>query len=307
MAPRHFLTDADVTPQEQAEILTLAAEMKADPAAFSTTLSNRILGMIFEKNSTRTRVSFEAGIRQLGGSGIFLSSRDIQLSRGEPVSDTGQVLSRYVDLLMIRTFGHTTVQGLAKASRVPVINGLDDTWHPCQILADLQTLHEAYGRVLGAVVAYVGDGNNMAHSWMLGGAMAGVSVRIICPKGFEPNADIVALAQSKAIAGAQISVCHDLREGVAGADAVYTDVWASMGQEDEAHARRESFMPYQVNSEVMAMASAEAIFLHCLPAHRGEEVSAAVIDGSQSRVFDQAENRLHAQKALMAWLSKASS
>jgi ornithine carbamoyltransferase len=258
--------------------------------------------MIFTKSSTRTRVSFECGIIQLGGQAVFLTSQASQLGRGEPISDTGQVLSRYLDILMIRTFGHDEVTGLAASSRVPVINGLDDVYHPCQVLADLQTIKEQKGSLKGKQLVYVGDGNNMTHSLMLGGALAGMNVRWVGPAGFEPNARVVLQAQDVAKkSGAHIEMTNELA-GAEGADVVYTDVWASMGQEADAEKRRHAFKNYQVNAALMARAKKDAIFLHCLPAHRGEEVSAEVIDGKQSRVFDQAENRLHAQKALMVFL-----
>lgn len=302
MTTRHFLSDLDLSSEEQALVLDRAADMKARPGDFRSALSGKVLAMIFQKSSTRTRVSFEAGMVQLGGHAIFLSPRDIQMGRGEPVSDTGTVLSRYCDAIMIRTFGHDEVETLAKASRVPVVNGLDDLLHPCQALADLQTMREQKGKLQGQQLVYVGDGNNVAHSLMLAGALAGVHTRIVCPKGFEPKAEIVAQAQ-KVGKGTQtrIDVAHELA-AVEGADAVYTDVWASMGQEAEAERRKNAFAGWTVDKKLMQRAKKDAIFLHCLPAHRGEEVSAEVIDGAQSRVFDQAENRLHAQKALLTFL-----
>jgi len=299
MSARHFVTDLDLNHEQQARLLSLAAAVKADPSAYRSALSGKVLAMLFMKRSTRTRVSFESGMIQLGGQAVFLSSADIQVGRGEPIADTGQVLSRYLDIIMIRTFAHDDVRQLADASRVPVINGLDDRYHPCQVLADLQTVREAFGSPEGRRLAYVGDGNNMAHSLMLGGALAGMSVTIVAPAGYHPDEGIVTQAQEIARPrGSNIVVTDDLG-AVDGADAVYTDVWASMGQEEEAAARKKIFAPYQVTSDVMAKAKKDAIFLHCLPAHRGEEVAADVIDGPQSRVFDQAENRLHAQKALM--------
>jgi len=299
---RHFLCDTDLNAEEQALVLDRALAMKQDPKAHRTALAGRVLAMIFQKSSTRTRVSFEAGMVQLGGHAIFLSPRDIQMGRGEPVADTGRVLSRYCDAIMIRTFAHDEVVTLAANSRVPVVNGLDDLLHPCQALADLQTLREARGTAKGQSLVFVGDGNNVAHSLMLAGALAGTSVRIVCPKGYEPKSEIVKDAKAEAHkSGATIDVTHDLA-GVDGADAVYTDVWASMGQEDEAQKRKEAFAGFEVNAKLMKRAKKDAIFLHCLPAHRGEEVAAEVIDGPQSRVFDQAENRLHAQKALLTFL-----
>lgn len=299
---RHFLTDLDLTSAEQASVLDRAILMKQDPDDYRTALGGKVLGMIFTKSSTRTRVSFETGIIQLGGHGIFLSSQVSQVGRGEPITDTGKVLSRYLDLIMIRTFKHQDVQDLAKVSRVPVINGLDDEYHPCQVLADLMTVREYRGTTQGQSLVYIGDGNNMAHSLMLGGALAGMHVRIVSPKSYQPKPEVVSLAQKEGEkTGARIEVTDDLN-GVEGADVVYTDVWASMGQEEEAKKRQEDFAGYEVNAKLMAKAKKDAIFLHCLPAHRGEEVSAEVIDGPQSRVFDQAENRLHAQKALMTFL-----
>lgn len=302
---RHFTRDLDVNSAEQRAILDLAAEMKASPGEFRARLLGKTLAMIFQKSSTRTRVSFETGIAQLGGSGIFLSARDMQLGRGEPITDTGAVLSRYVDLIMIRTYAHDDVQQLASSSRVPVINGLDDVYHPCQILADLQTIREKKGEVRGVQMVYVGDGNNMTHSLMLGGALAGMHVRIVAPAGYQPKAEIVTEAQRVGTdTGAKIEVT-DSMDAVDGADVVVTDTWASMGQEEEHQKRLRDFAGYQVDDAVMARAHNEAIFMHCLPAHRGEEVSHSVIDGPQSVIYDEAENRLHAQKALMAWISEA--
>jgi ornithine carbamoyltransferase len=300
--PRHFLRDTDLTSKEQKHVLDRAVKMKAHPQEFKSALAGKVLAMIFQKSSTRTRVSFEAGMVQLGGHAIFLSSKDIQMGRGEPVSDTGQVLSRYCDAIMIRTFAHDEVQTLARSSRVPVVNGLDDLVHPCQTLADLLTMREAFGELEGKQLVYVGDGNNVAHSLMLGGALAGTHVRIVCPADYAPKAEMVKAAQSVGQqTGAKVEVASDLG-AVEGADAVYTDVWASMGQEGEAEKRKKAFAGWQVDAKLMKRAKKAAIFLHCLPAHRGEEVSAEVIDGRQSRVFDQAENRLHAQKALLTFL-----
>ncbi|MEE8410788.1 MAG: ornithine carbamoyltransferase, partial [Myxococcota bacterium] len=298
---RHFLTDLDLSSQEQAELLGRAIEMKASPGDYARALEGKILGMIFRKSSTRTRVSFEAGMMRLGGGAIFLSSAASQMGRGEPISDTGKVMSRYVDAVMIRTFDHDEVQGLAKAATVPVINGLDDLLHPCQALADLMTMREAFGEVKGRQLVYVGDGNNVANSLMYAGARAGVHVRIVTPDGFAPKPEVVGKAKAEADAtGARIetTTTTDVAAAVEGADVIYTDVWASMGQENEAKARIAKFKGSQVDVALMARAKKDAIFLHCLPAHRGEEVAADVIDGDQSRVFDQAENRLHAQNAL---------
>jgi ornithine carbamoyltransferase len=299
---RHFVSDLDLSADEQSALLGRAAEMKARPGDYSQALAGKVLGMLFRKSSTRTRVSFEAGIAKLGGSGIFLHSAATQVGRGEPISDTGQVMSRYVDLIMIRTFDHEETLGLATSSRVPVINGLDDLLHPCQALADLLTIRESFGELAGRQLVYVGDGNNVAHSLLLAGARAGMHVRIIGPAGHPPNSRVLENATKEAAAtGAKLEVTTEL-DAVAGADVVYTDVWASMGQEDEAKARAEKFQGYQVDATLMERAAEHAIFLHCLPAHRGEEVAAEVIDGPASRVFDQAENRMHVQNALMVFL-----
>lgn len=301
-AARHFVDDLDLSTTEQKELLARALEMKANPGDFRTAMAGKILGMIFQKSSTRTRVSFEAGALQLGGHAIFLSARDIQLGRGEIISDTGQVLSRYLDIIMIRTFAHQEVETLAAHSSVPVINGLDDLLHPCQTLADLLTIYEHKGGVRDVQLAYLGDGNNVAHSLLLGGARAGMHVRVVCPSGFEPKPEILERANEvAATTGSRLEVVAD-KGGVEGADVVYADVWASMGQEKEASERRAALADYQVDAATMKRAKDDAIFLHCLPAHRGEEVTAEVIDGPQSKVFDQAENRLHSQKALMAFL-----
>jgi ornithine carbamoyltransferase len=299
---RHFIADFDISISEQQLLLDRAVEMKAWSSDFGDTLRGKTLGMLFQKSSTRTRVSFEAGMHQLGGHAIFLHTRDNQMGRGETVPDTARVLSRYVDILLIRTFAHAEVEELAANSRVPVINALDDLLHPCQALADLLTIREHRGRLAGAQLVYVGDGNNMAHSLMLAGAMAGLHVRVVAPGTYAPQPDVVQRAQALGSATqARIEVTDSL-DGVDGADVVYTDVWTSMGQEAESARRLQAFHGYQVDTALMRRAQPDAIFLHCLPAHRGEEVAAEVIDGPRSRVFDQAENRLHAQKALMVFL-----
>jgi ornithine carbamoyltransferase len=254
--------------------------------------------MIFTKSSTRTRVSFEVGAAQLGGRGIFLSSRDIQLGRGEPIRDTARVLSRYLDMIVIRTFAHADVEELARYASIPIINGLTDLLHPCQILADLLTVRESLGGWEGKAIAWVGDGNNMAHSWINAAGVLGFELRLACPAGYDPDADI--LKRNQALT--TISLHRDPREAVRGAHVVNTDVWASMGQEEEQKERARAFAGFCVDEALMALAAKGAIFLHCLPAHRGEEVTDAVIEGPQSRVFDEAENRLHAQKALMTML-----
>ncbi len=300
---RDYVNENDWAPVELEGLLDLAAKVKKGPEAYRTALSGKTLAMIFEKSSTRTRVSFEAGMFQLGGAGMFLSSRDLQLGRGEPVSDTARVLSRYVDGIMARVFAQATVEGLAAHASVPVINGLSDLLHPCQALADFQTVRERFGGARGFPLCYVGDGNNVAHSLLVTGAKLGARVAVVTPRGFEPKVEVVGWAQKAAAeTGGAVRVTTSLEEGLAGARAVYTDVWASMGQEEEAVARVKAFRGYAVTARVFGMAAADAIFLHCLPAHRGEEVEASVIDGPASAVFDQAENRLHAQKALLVML-----
>jgi ornithine carbamoyltransferase len=261
-------------------------------------LAGKTLGMIFAKSSTRTRVSFEVGAYQLGGHALFLSSRDIQLGRGEPIRDTARVLSRYLDGIMIRTYDHADAEELARYGSIPVINGLTDLLHPCQVLADLLTVRESLGGWDGKVVAWVGDGNNMANSWINAAGSLGFELRLACPAGYHPNAEILKRNQAKA----KIAVTADPREAVRGAHVVTTDVWASMGQEAEQETRARAFQGYLVDAALMRLADPSAIFLHCLPAHRGEEVSEDVLEGPQSRVWDEAENRLHVQKALMAIL-----
>jgi ornithine carbamoyltransferase len=300
---RDYVNENAWSPADLEAILDLAAKVKKNRQAYRTALAGRTLAMIFEKSSTRTRVSFEAGMYQLGGLGMFLSSRDLQLGRGEPISDTAQVLSRYVDGIMARVFAQATVDGLARHATIPVINGLSDLLHPCQALADFQTVRERFGGTRGFPLCYVGDGNNVAHSLMITGAKLGARVSIVTPKGFEPNAEVVGWAERAAAqTDGAVRVTTSLEEGLSGARAVYTDVWASMGQEAEGAARVKAFDGYAVTARVFAMAARDAIFLHCLPAHRGEEVEASVIDGPSSAVFDQAENRLHAQKALLVTL-----
>ena len=300
---RDYVNENDWKPSEIEALLALAAQMKARPKNYRTALEGKSLAMIFQKSSTRTRVSFEAGMWQLGGLGMFLSARDLQLGRGEPISDTAQVLSRYVDGILARVYAQATVEELARHATVPVVNGLSDLLHPCQALADFQTVRERFGGTRGFPFCYVGDGNNVAHSLLVTGAKLGARVAVVTPPGFEPRPDVLAWARAAASeTGGSILVTQSIEEGVSGARAVYTDVWASMGQEDEAAERAKTFVPYRVTARVMGMAAGDAIFLHCLPAHRGEEVDAAVIDGPASAVFDQAENRLHAQKALLVTL-----
>jgi ornithine carbamoyltransferase len=295
--PRHFLAVPDFTRSELLSLFDLAARMKR-PGYTGKPLAGKTLGMIFAKSSTRTRVSFEVGAYQLGGHALFLSSRDIQLGRGEPIRDTARVLSRYLDGIMIRTFDHADVEELARFATIPVINGLTDLLHPCQLLADLLTVRESIGGWEGKVVAWIGDGNNMANSWLNAAGTLGFELRLACPEGYAPNQEI--LERNRKLT--KVTLSTDPREAVRGAHVVNTDVWASMGQEQEQEERALAFRNYMVDEALMDSADPGAIFLHCLPAHRGEEVSEGVIEGPRSRVWSQAENRLHAQKALMATL-----
>lgn len=300
---RDFLMLVDFTKEELQYLIDLAIELKRMQKAGEThhILKGKTLGMIFEKSSTRTRVSFEVGMYQLGGQGLFLSSNDLQIGRGETIWDTAQTLSRYLDGIMIRTFAHRKVVELARGATVPVINGLTDLSHPCQALADFQTIYEKRGKLEGLKIAYIGDGNNMVHSLMMGSAKLGMHMSIATPVGYEPDADLVEQTMANAAeTGSRIVVCHDPKEAIADADIIYTDVWASMGQEAEQKEREIAFANYQVNDELVKYAKKDFQFMHCLPAHRGEEVSESIIDGEQSIIFDQAENRLHAQKAIMA-------
>lgn len=302
---RDFLSLHDFTPEEIKQILDLADRLKGmqKNGVPHQYLHGKTLGMIFQKSSTRTRVSFEVGMYQLGGQALFLSASDIQLGRGETVPDTARVLSRYVDGIMIRTYAQADVAELARYADVPVINGLTDLLHPCQILADLQTIREKKGTLAGLKLAFVGDGNNIAHSLLFGCAKTGVHISVASPEGYKPDAKIVSLAREDAgLTGSRIEIVTDPAEAVRGADVVVTDVWASMGQESEQQQRAGIFAPYQVNGDLVRHAAGDFIFLHCLPAHRGEEVSADVIDGPHSVAWDEAENRLHAQKAVMALL-----
>ncbi|HEY9150187.1 MAG TPA: ornithine carbamoyltransferase [Gammaproteobacteria bacterium] len=298
MTVRHFLTLLDLSTDELRQLIRRGIELKAlqhrgEP---HESLRGKVLAMIFEKSSTRTRVSFEAGMAQLGGYAMFLSPRDTQLGRGEPVEDSARVLSRMVDIIMIRTFDHDTVERFSAFSLTPVINALTDMHHPCQLLADMQTFHELRGDIRGRTVAWIGDGNNMCQSYIHAATQYDFQLRIACPSGYEPDGGMVAEA------GDRITIVRDPREAARGTHLVVTDVWTSMGQENEQKKRSRTFSPYQVNSAVMKEADPEALFMHCLPAHRGEEVSADVIDGPQSVVWDEAENRLHAQKALLEFL-----
>ncbi|MGI2329733.1 ornithine carbamoyltransferase [Planococcus sp. YIM B11945] len=303
LTQNHLLSLKDYTPEEIFGLLSLAAELKKPENKYLPLLQGKVLGMIFEKSSTRTRVSFEAGMLQLGGHAMYLSTRDIQMGRGETIADTARVLSGYLDGIMIRTFHQSTVQELADHSSIPVINGLTDEFHPCQVLADLLTIHEHFGSFKGKKLAYIGDGNNMANSLMIGAAKAGMDIVVAAPAAYEPAPEMIALAQRIAAeTGANIYVTADPVEAVTGCDVIYTDVWASMGQEQEALERLEHFKSFQVNGQLAQHANPNFIFMHCLPAHREEEVTAEVLEGPHSVVFQQAENRLHAQKALLVAL-----
>ena len=298
MTTRHFLTLFDINAHEAHQLITRAGELKRmqQRGEAHALLPGKVLGMVFEKASTRTRVSFEAGMTQFGGSAIFLSPRDTQLGRGEPIADSVRVISRMVDILMVRTFAHERLLEFARYSSVPVINGLTDYNHPCQLLADMQTFSELRGAIQGRTVAWVGDGNNMCNTYIEAAAVFDFQLRIATPPGFEPDATLCAQYAER------LTLLHDPAEAVGDADLVTTDTWASMGQEAEKQQRETAFAPYQVTSELMAAAKPEALFLHCLPAYRGQEVSAEVIDGPQSGVWEQAENRLHVQKALIELL-----
>lgn len=303
---RHFLTLKDYTKDEILEILSIGLEIKKEVKAkvFKPRLASQTLAMIFEKSSTRTRVSFEVGMYQLGGHALFLSNRDIHLGRGEPVKDTARVISSMCDMVMIRTYEQAMLEEFALHSKVPVINGLSDSYHPVQLLADYMTMIEC-GKDKNPVVAYVGDGNNMTHSWLMLSAKLGFELRVATPKGYE--CDPVIIADALAFAkqsGAKITFTNDPKEAVKGATVVTTDTWISMGQEEEKAQRIKAFEGYIVDEALMALATDDAIFLHCLPAYRGVEVSEGVLDGSQSVIFEEAENRLHAQKGLMVWLDK---
>ncbi|MGC8722809.1 MAG: ornithine carbamoyltransferase [Acidobacteriota bacterium] len=300
MYRKDFISIHDLSPATMDHLLEVALKVKASPEKYEDALVNHTMAMIFEKPSLRTRVSFEAGMTQLGGHAIYLGPNDISLGKRESVPDIARTLDRMVDLIMARTFSHESILQLAQFADIPVINGLSDLLHPCQAVADFQTILEKKGELKGLTLAFVGDGNNVAHSLMFAGAKTGVNVRVLCPEGFDPKPEMLALAREDAReTGATMTVTHDLREGVSGADVIYTDVWASMGQEAEAEKRKAIFRPYQVNAALMAMAKEDAIFMHCLPAHRGEEVTDEVIESWQSVVFDEAENRLHAQKAII--------
>ena len=294
---KHLLKLSDWSAEEIKETLDLADKLKAEKKAGieHPILKGKVLGMIFEKSSTRTRVSFEVGIHDLGGSGLFLSSRDLQIGRGEPIEDTARVLSRYVDLIMIRTFEQEKVEKLAEYGSIPIINGLTDYCHPCQVLADLMTIREYKGKLEGLKLCYIGDGNNMTNSLIVGGIKMGMEVAVACPKGYEPDAEIMKWASENG----KFTCTDNILEAAKGADAVYTDVWASMGQEAEAEERKKIFKGYQINADVMSVAKSDAMVMHCLPAHRGEEITEDVLEAHADEIFDEAENRLHAQKAVL--------
>ena len=298
MSVRHFLTLNDLTPDELQQVLKRGIELKKmqQQGEIFEPLKNQTLAMIFEKSSTRTRISFETGMTQFGGHALFLSSNDTQLGRGEPIEDSARVVSSMVDGIMIRTFGHDIVETFAKHSSVPVINALTDDYHPCQLLADMQTYYEHRGSIQGKTVTWVGDGNNMCHSYINAAAQYGFNLRIACPEGYDPNMDLVEANKDR------VKIVRDVMLAAENSDLLVTDVWASMGQEEEQKLREKAFANYQVNKAVMDNANSDALFMHCLPAHRGEEVSAEVMDAPDSVVWDEAENRLHAQKALLEFL-----
>jgi ornithine carbamoyltransferase len=305
---RHFLRDDDLSPAEQAEVLALAAELKKDPFSRRPLEGPRGVAVIFDKNSTRTRFSFEVGISQLGGHAVVVDARSTQLGRDETLQDTAQVLSRYVEAIVWRTFGQDRLVAMASTASVPVVNALSDEFHPCQVLADLQTIAETKGSLNGLRMSYFGDGaNNMAHSLLLGGVTAGVHVTVAAPDGFTPDPSVLAAAERRAQdTGASVTVTADADAAAKGADVLVTDTWTSMGQEDDGLDRVGPFRPFQINSRLVGLADPEVTVLHCLPAHRGEEITDEVMDGPASVVFDEAENRLHAQKALLVWLLERS-
>ena len=299
---KHLLKLADLSREEILSILNLADQLKYErkQGIFKEYLKGKKLGMIFQKSSTRTRVSFEVGMYELGGNALFLSNRDLQIGRGEPVEDTARVLSRYLDAIMIRTFSQQEVEDLAKYGSIPIINGLTDYCHPCQVLADLMTIRERKGTFKGLKMCFIGDGNNMANSLMVGAVKTGMSFAIACPEGYEPDEKLIAWAKENG----SFTMTRDVKEAAADADVIYTDVWASMGQEEEKAKRAKAFAGYQVNADVMAVAKPDAMVLHCLPAHRGEEITADVFEAHADEIFEEAENRLHAQKAVLCKVMK---
>jgi ornithine carbamoyltransferase len=299
---KHLLKLGDLTREEILSILNLADQLKFERknGIQKEYLKGKHLGMIFQKSSTRTRVSFEVGMTELGGDALFLSNRDLQIGRGEPVQDTARVLSRYLDCIMIRTFAQQEVEDLAKYGSIPIINGLTDYAHPCQVLADLMTIREYKGSFKDLKMTFIGDGNNMANSLMVGAVKMGMQFAIACPKGYEPDSALMAWAKKEGV----FTMTTDVKEAIADADVVYTDVWASMGQEEERAKRMKDFEGYQVNSENLALAKKDVMVMHCLPAHRGEEITEDVFEAHANEIFDEAENRLHAQKAVMVKLMK---
>ena len=299
---KHLLKLADLSREEILSILNLADQLKYErkQGIFKEYLKGKKLGMIFQKSSTRTRVSFEVGMYELGGNALFLSNRDLQIGRGEPVEDTARVLSRYLDAIMIRTFSQQEVEDLAKYGSIPIINGLTDYCHPCQVLADLMTIRERKGTFKGLKMCFIGDGNNMANSLMVGAVKTGMSFAIACPEGYEPDEKLIEWAKENG----SFTMTRDVKEAAADADVIYTDVWASMGQEEEKAKREKAFAGYQVNADVMAVAKPDAMVLHCLPAHRGEEITADVFEAHADEIFEEAENRLHAQKAVLCKVMK---
>jgi ornithine carbamoyltransferase len=305
---RHFLRDDDLAPDEQAEVLALAAELKKDPFSHRPLEGPRGVAVIFDKNSTRTRFSFEVGIAQLGGHAVVVDGRSTQLGREETLQDTAKVLSRYVDAIVWRTYGQPRLSAMAETATVPIVNALSDQFHPCQVLADLQTIAERKGSLRGLRMSYFGDGaNNMAHSLMLGGVTAGMHVTVASPAGFAPDPLFTAAAEHRAVdTGASVTITADPAVGASGADVLVTDTWTSMGQEDDGLDRVRPFRPFQLSADLVAKADSEVVVLHCLPAHRGHEITDEVIDGPHSAVWDEAENRLHAQKALLVWLLERS-
>jgi ornithine carbamoyltransferase len=305
---RHFLRDDDLSPDEQAEVLALAAELKKDPFSRRPLEGPRGVAVIFDKNSTRTRFSFEVGIAQLGGHAVVVDGRNTQLGREETLQDTAKVLSRYVDAIVWRTYGQARLTAMAETATVPIVNALSDQFHPCQVLADLQTIAERIGSLRDLRMSYFGDGaNNMAHSVMLGGVTASMHVTVAAPEGFAPDGSVVAAAERRAAeTGASVAVTTDPAAAASGADVLVTDTWTSMGQEDDGLDRVRPFRPFQLNAGLLSLANSEVVVLHCLPAHRGHEITDDVIDGPQSAVWDEAENRLHAQKALLVWLLERS-
>jgi ornithine carbamoyltransferase len=300
MMKRDFLTLSDLSPGEIQRLLRRAAELKTGKDANKCPLIGKSVGLLFEKSSTRTRVSLEVGIYQLGGQAIYMNPKEIQIGRGETIHDTAKVLSRYLHAVIIRTYSHDTLVEFASHSSIPVINGLSDLHHPCQALGDLMTIAEKKGRLKGVRLAYIGDGNNVANSLIEAAAMTGINLSLACPKGYEPASDV--LKKARTSAKGDISVMNDPKQAVKGADVIYTDVWVSMGQEKEAAKKMERFRKYQVNRRLLSYADKNATVMHCMPAHRGEEIAGEIIDGPQSAIFDQAENRLHTQKALLEFL-----